>query len=157
MDLITVATAATTLLPLTSQLGRATLEKCVTAFLATPLSPPIDTVEDLDIHAALRTAQALIHSVQPAKDEDEWEDLSPDTRDVVGVCVLHLKASMLQLQQDVDAYDHATEMHRAKWFASWRRFDPAPHLGLMQRHKRLFDLRFKMLLDVVNVIHKPIY
>jgi hypothetical protein len=160
MDLVSTVTTAATLLPLAGQLGQATLDKCVTSFVSSSTSTRTETdavafLEDLDIHASLRTARALIRNIRPLEEsEDEWEEVNQKQGDddVVRVCVRHLQASVVQLQKDMDAFDARTHQHHQKWFSSWRRFDATEQLQNMHRHKRLFDLRLNMLLNVVAAL-----
>jgi hypothetical protein len=172
MDLISTLSVASTLLPLATQVGQATLSttgsylvsymKPGEATVSTPALSALDAdliVEELDVAAALQTAQALIACVAAWKGEEqvadeEWEDVEPRPRapasdDVVCVCVRNLRAATRLLRSDLAALDAARTAHLQKWFASWRASSVAPHVHALGRHKRLFDARLKILLDVV--------
>lgn len=115
-------------------------------------------LQELDVHAALHAAQALIRCVTQARhgcegeeEEDDWEDVSWDARsaNVVDVCVRQLKESMLWLRDDMTAHELSMKAHNQKWFSRWRHSDCAVHVDAIYRHKRIFDARLRMLLDIV--------
>lgn len=167
MDLINTLTIASTLVPFAAQVGQATISG-TGAFLVNYMKPTDTTltansvVDELDLHVALQTARALISTVCGNKvdmDADEWESVqAADANhtscelDVVQVCVNNLRASMHLLHRDLMQLDAARTAHAGKWFAVWRRFDDAPHVQAMTRHKRLFDSRLKLLLDIVSAL-----
>ena len=166
MNMYTAVSAAASLFmtqpaALATQLGQATLDKCVSNYLSTPTSAPAlkadvpSCLEELDVYAALQTAHALIRLVSGAGTpaiEDGWEDVDPCSGDVVGVCVKHLRESMVLLQRDVDAYEARVQAHQAKWFASWRTLDTRAIVDSLWKHKRLFDVRLRMLLNIVAAV-----
>jgi hypothetical protein len=170
MDVFTAMSAMTTaatLLPLATQLGQVTLDKCVATYMNTsstaghagpggaPPAPDVRTaLEELDVHAALATAHALIQLVAPrAHDEDEeWEDVDPKRGDVLAVCVKHLHESMQLLRHDIQVYEQCVDSHAKKWFASRRTLHTGALLDQVYKHKRLFDVRLRMLLDIVAAV-----
>ena len=85
---------------------------------------------------------------------EEWLDVDCNPanaapHDVVHVCVLLLKESMLWLKRDLAAYNKKVEAHRHKWFSSWRSCETASDVERIEKHKRVFDMRLRMLLDIV--------
>ena len=149
-----VATAAT-LVPMVSQAGQAVFSECVTKYVHPP-GEAVDqkrddfgsVLEELDVYAALETGKALIATIQKKDDMDEdWVVENP--RDVTQVCIANLVSAMDLLQADLSVIEKVTAAHNSKWFAQWRTLDIQAHVGALKKHKRLFDMRFKMLLDVV--------
>lgn len=85
---------------------------------------------------------------------EDWEEVGCDParaqpNDVVQVCVLLLKESMLWLRRDLAAYESKVQAHRQKWFSSWRSIQTAGEVEKIEKHKHLFDMRLRMLLDIV--------
>lgn len=113
---------------------------------------------ELDVHAAIQTAQALIRCVRDEQgsagigEEDEWEDVRAEGSSVLDVCVTLLKESMAWLRRDVESHEQSLAAHKQKWFSSWRAMTPQVDVETLHRHKRLFDMRLRMLLDIVAAL-----
>ncbi len=153
-----VATAAT-LVPMVSQAGQAVFSECVTKYVH-PTAEPSDghddfgtVLEELDVYAALETGKALVATIRKKDDtDDDWVVENP--ADVTQVCIANLVSAMELLQTDLNVIHKVTVAHNTKWFAQWRTLDVQAHIAALKKHKRLFDMRFKMLLDVVAAMRK---
>jgi hypothetical protein len=154
----TAAWTAATLAPLVNQAGQTIVSECVSKYMGTqPQETLVNdfgaVVEELDVLAALETAHALVAAIQE-KDEVGADWVIENPSDVQQVCITNLRAAMDLLQADLDAMKAATTKHNEKWFAGWRALDYKKHIAALEKHKRLFDIRFKTLLDIVAAMRK---
>lgn len=102
-----------------------------------------------DVKGFLETMD-LEHKVNVVK-ELVREISGKDVKDSVKLALLGITEILDKINKELLIIKDATDYHNSKFFGNWRKFDCSCNIETLEKHKKLLDARYSMLLDLVNL------
>lgn len=104
-------------------------------------------LEDLDFGFQFQVVEAFL------TDLEKQRSVQPDVAKSIDIALGGLHETIGKIHAELAAVSKLVEEHSQKWFAYFRSIDFQLHVDNMQQHKRVFDLRFALLREIVLCLH----